>query len=60
MENALNAFIAANTELEVRAAYGAMLDWSEAPEGSEVDDVDAMLNARNIPSLADRLRAVAA
>ncbi len=59
MNNAIEAFTAATNEEEVRAAYAAMLEWSDAPEGSEADDVDAMLNANGLPSLADRLRAVA-
>ena len=59
MENAINAYIAAVTEAEIRAAYDAMLEWSEAPEGSEVDDIDNMLNLRGLPSLPQRLNAAA-
>ena len=56
MENALNAFIKATTEAEVRAAYEAMLQWSAAAEGYE--DIDNMLNARGLDSLSARLLAV--
>jgi hypothetical protein len=60
MENAISAFIASTTEKELNAAYMAMLEWSDAPEGAEVDDVDAMLAARGLPSLYDKLANVAA
>jgi hypothetical protein len=60
MENAINTYLAASTEAEARAAYAAMLEWSDAPEGSEADDVDNMLNQRGLPSLAQRLTAVLA
>ena len=55
MENAINAFIAADTAEEISAAYAAMLEWSDAPEGCEHDDVDNMLNHRGLPSLSQRL-----
>jgi hypothetical protein len=60
MENAINAYIAATTEAEIRAVYEAMLEWSEAPEGAEVDDIDNMLNLRGLPSLTHRLISLAA
>jgi hypothetical protein len=59
MENAINAFIAAATEAEIRAAYDAMLEWSDAPEGSEADDVDNTLALRGLASLSQRLEASA-
>ncbi len=55
MQTATNAFAAAQTVDDVRAAYDAMLEWSDAPEGAEADDVDNMLNNLGLPSLADRL-----
>ena len=60
MKTAIKAFNEATTEAEVRAAYNAMLEWSEAPEGSEGDDVDNTLNMLGLPSLSERLVAVAA
>lgn len=55
MENAINAFIVAYTSEGIRAAYDAMLERSDAPEGSEPDDIDNMLNQRGLPSLSQRL-----
>lgn len=55
MENAINAYLEATTTEEIRAAYDAMLEWSDAPDGAEVDDVDNMLNQRGLPSLSQRL-----
>ncbi|HEV8036697.1 hypothetical protein [Yoonia sp.] len=60
IENAIAAYETATTEAEVRAAYDAMLEWSDAPEGAEEDAIDAMLNARGIPSLTRRLTAITA
>lgn len=59
MEKAIAAFLAATTEDEVRAAYDAMLEWSDAPEGAEADDVEHMLNQRGLPSFSQRLASVA-
>ena len=56
MTGATVAFIRARTASDVRAAYRAMLEWSNAPEGLEADDVDAMLDTLGLPSLAQRLR----
>ena len=59
IEAAITAYETATTEAEVRAAYDAMLEWSDAPEGAEEDDIDATLNARGLPSLTRRLTEVA-
>lgn len=37
-----------------------MLEWSNAPEGLERDEVDHMLDALGLPTLAARLRKVRA
>jgi hypothetical protein len=58
MKAATDAFTRARTASDVRAAYRAMLEWSDAPEGLEADDVDNMLNQHALPSLAQRLREV--
>lgn len=55
MENAISAYLEATTIEGIRAAYAAMLEWSDAPEGAEVDDIDNMLNQRGLPSLSQRL-----
>ena len=60
MNAATNAFTRAQTADDVRAAYRAMLEWSDAPEGLEADDVDSMLNELGLPSLSQRLAAVTA
>jgi len=59
MEIAIERFINATTESDLTEAYRAMLEWSDAPEGSEEDDVDAMLNARELPSMSSRLYQIA-
>ena len=58
MNKALEAYIAATTEEEIRAAYQAMLEHSDAPEGSEPDDVEAMLQRMGHPQVGDRLNAI--
>lgn len=58
MDNAIKAYLAATTSEEVRAAYAAMLEWSEAEEGHEEDDVDVMLERLGHPSLYSRLVAM--
>lgn len=60
MENAIAAYVEATTEAGINNAYMAMLEWSDAPEGAEVDDVDNMLNLRGLPSLSSRLADVRA
>lgn len=55
IERAIEAYMAATSETEVNMAYEAMLQWSDAPEGSEEDDIDHMLNLRGLPSLSQRL-----
>ena len=60
MTAAIEAYLAAQTEADLRAAYQAMLEWSEAPEGAEADDVDAMLNCMGLPGITASLIAVAA
>ena len=59
MQAATKAFARAKTAGDVRAAYRAMLEWSDAPEGCETDDVDNMLNNLGLPSLATRLAELA-
>lgn len=59
MQAATNAFTRAQTADDVRAAYRAMLEWSDAPEGCEADDVDNMLKNLGLPSLATRLAELA-
>jgi|14BtaG_2_1085337.scaffolds.fasta_scaffold71819_2 hypothetical protein len=54
MENAIQAYIEAKTPSEILDSYEAMLQWSEAPEGHEQDDVDAMLVVLNLPSYGDK------
>ena len=58
MNIAISHYIAAISEDDIRAAYTAMMEWSDAPEGAEEDDIDAILTARNLPSLAQRLTAI--
>lgn len=60
MANAIEAFLTATTEEELADAYQAMLEWSDAPEGSETDDVDAMLDRLGHPSFASRLNSIRA
>ena len=56
MENAINAFVAATTEAEVRAAYEAMIAWADTETDDQaVDEIDNMLNLRGLPSLVDKL-----
>jgi len=56
MENAINAFVAATSETEIRAAYEAMLEWSTSEtDDAAVDEIDNMLNQCGLPSLADKL-----
>ena len=59
MGKAIEAFTTATTADAVRDAYAAMLEWSDAAEGAEADDVDAMLDRMGLPSLSQRLTAVA-
>lgn len=60
MNKAIEAFLSATTEKELADAYQAMLEWSEAPEGREADDVDTMLERLGHPSLYSRLCAIQA
>jgi hypothetical protein len=56
MENAINAFVAATSETEIRAAYDAMLAWADTEDDDQaVDEIDNMLNQCGLPSLADKL-----
>jgi hypothetical protein len=59
MQAATEAFTAATTADGIRAAYDAMLEWSDATEGAEADDVDAMLERMGLPSLTQQLTAAA-
>ena len=56
----VSAYLDAQTEGELLEAYHAMLEWSDAPEGLERDEVDHMLDALGLPTLAARLRKVRA
>lgn len=55
MTSAILAFIHAQTQPDLIAAYSALLEWSDAPEGLERDDVDNMLNSLGLPSMATRM-----
>jgi hypothetical protein len=65
MQSAANAFIAATTAEDIRAAYDAMVECLAADEDLPDDadfrsGVDDMLNKMGLPSLADRLLEIAA
>ena len=65
MQSAANAFIAATTAEDIRAAYDAMVECLAADEDLPEDadfrsGVDDMLNNLGLPSLADRLLEIAA
>jgi hypothetical protein len=65
MQTATNAFIAATTAEDIRAAYDAMVECLAADEDLPEDadfrsGVDDMLNNLGLPSLADRLLEIAA
>ena len=65
MQTAANAFIAATTAEDIRAAYDAMVECLAADEDLPEDadfrsGVDDMLSNFGLPSLADRLLEIAA
>jgi len=55
MNKAIDAYLDASNATDITEAYIAMLEWSEAAEDSERDDVDAMLDRMGYPSLSERL-----
>ena len=59
MEDAIKSFLEEKTADEIRAAYDELVEWSDAPEGYEFDDIDNMLNLRGLPSLSQRIVDVA-